>query len=154
MSAVELLERGDEYAGKEVSFDGLLIGACLHGGRKGFIKDSDGEMDGFLRVDIGGKAKPFTQDNVGEIIRVSGTLVEKRIDAAYLDRWEAKAIEQAKQHKKEEECKHACPEGEEEAKVLERIKEYRAALAASSKGYLSSFSFAADGWTIVTEQVE
>lgn len=150
-----LLETPSEYADHPVTFEGLLVGCCKHGGKKGFFKDADGAMPGYLRVDIGGEAKPFTREDSGELVRVTGRLVEKRIDAAALDRWEAMVRAQAEKADEGAPAeKHDCPEQEQEAKALETIQHYRAKLAASPKGYLSSYSFVASGWEIVTDSAQ
>lgn len=146
LSVGTLMKHADLLTGKEVTVDGLVTGVCHSGGKKAFIKDADPKSKRTLRVERTGAAKTFQQENKGDMIRVKGVVRSFKIDAAYLDDWEARskaaAAEAAKAksdghtHGDKEDCGHDCDDEKATPAALKRIEAYRAMLAKSKRPHL------------------
>lgn len=83
-----LLANAETLAGKEVTIEGVCTHACKHGATKIFLMGSDDTQT--IRVEAG-KLGAFDTKCIGSLVEVKGTLVEQRIDEAYLQQWEAQA---------------------------------------------------------------
>lgn len=144
-SVKDIIGAGSEdRVGKTVTFEGFVTGVCRNSGRKAFIHDRNRDVAATLRVDSPAGKPVFEQDSVGKTLRVTGTLRELRIDAAYLDSWEArikgvKAPESAKANTTRDHCTEACSDTEGSKATLQRIASLRAKLAKQPRAYLSSF---------------
>lgn len=92
-----LLADADRMIGKKVTVEGVCTHICRHGGRKIFLMGTDDTQ--VIRIEAGGKIGAFKPECVNNLVRVTGTLVEDRIDEAYLAEWERKVKDQlAEQH--------------------------------------------------------
>ena len=78
MEIDSLLANAGEFAGQEVTIEGVCTHICKHGGRKIFLMGSDDTQT--IRVE-GGSVGKFDQKCVNSIVRVTGDLKEQRIDA-------------------------------------------------------------------------
>ena len=138
-----LFAEGEKLANKELIFEGMVISVCQSGGKKAFLRDATETAKRTLRVERG-KSPAFDQELLGDTLQVKGVLRENRITAESVDQMEAQANaileqERAKGHQSKESCEHDCPESITAERMLELAKSYRALLAKSKKGYLSSF---------------
>lgn len=145
-----LLTTGETHVGQQIVFEGFVTGVCHSGGKKAFFHDLDPDAAGSLRVERTGAMRAFDQDLKGKTLRVSGTVRELRIDAAYLDAWEArvKATEAAKQG---EACENDCDASLTAQAAFKRIAGLRAKLAQTPRGYLSSLWVDGQNWEVVGE---
>lgn len=149
-----LLNDAATLAGQEVTIEGLCTHACQHGATKIFLMGSNETKT--IRVEAC-KLGAFKQECVNSIVRVVGTLVEDRIDEAYLQAWEARAVTE-KEHGEEGEggCStEKAARGETGNSIAERIADFRAKIAAekeaAGKEYLSFFHVDATSYEIVEE---
>lgn len=148
-----LLADAATLAGQEVEFEGICTHICKHGGTKIFLMGSDDKHT--LRVEAAALGS-FKQQCVNSIVKVKGTLVEDRIDEAYLQRWEAAAAAaMAKQHGETEAgCDtEKAARGETGNTIAERIADFRAKIAAqketTGKDYLSFYHVEARSYEIL-----
>ena len=86
MSVDDLLARADSLVGQQVNFQGVCTHTCKHGATKMFMMGSDDTKT--IRVEAG-KLGAFDTKCINSMVEVTGTLVEQRIDEAYLQNWEA-----------------------------------------------------------------
>ncbi len=148
----ELLERADSLVGTQVTFQGVCTHTCKHGATKMFMMGSDDTKT--IRVEAG-ELGSFDTKCVNSMVEVTGTLVEQRIDEAYLQKWEAQAKSQtAKTHGEGEAgCdSEKKARGETGNTVEERIADFRAKIARrkadTGKDYLSFYYVEAKSYAI------
>ncbi|MFA5727645.1 MAG: OB-fold nucleic acid binding domain-containing protein, partial [Saccharofermentanaceae bacterium] len=95
--AVLTFERqADTLVNKAVIIEGTVLHTCKHGGKRMFIVDGTDS----IRVEItaGEKITKFDESLIGSRVKVYGTLKEERIDAKYLNEWEAEVKKPAENH--------------------------------------------------------
>lgn len=152
MEVDNLLAEADSLTGKEVTFQGVCTHTCKHGARKIFVMGSDDTQ--IIRVEAGSLGA-FSQDCVNNIVSVTGTLKEQRIDEAYLQNWELQAKSQTEEQHGNSEAgcdseKNA--RGETGNSVSERIADFRRRIteekAKSGKEYLSFYYVEATSYEI------
>lgn len=143
MSIDDVLAQADSLAGHQVVIEGVCTHTCKHGATKIFMMGSDDTKT--IRVEAGVLGS-FDTKCVNSIVTVTGTLVEQRIDEAYLLNWE----EQIKNQTQEEhgDAEAGCDSekkarGETANTPAERIADFRAKIAdrkaATGKEYLSFY---------------
>ncbi len=150
----DLLKEAEAMSGKEVEIEGICTHICKHGGKKIFLMGSDDTKT--IRIEAGKEFGNFKPETVNNVVRVKGTLVEDRIDEAYLVQWEEKI-------KAQPEEKHGTTEAgcssEQKARgetvansTTERINNFRKRIAERSekegKNYLSFYHIDATQYTI------
>lgn len=154
LSIDKLLESAETWAGKEVEAEGICTHICKHGGGKIFLMGSDDTRT--IRIEAGKEFGKFKPETVNNIVLVKGTLVEDRIDEAYLTQWEEKVKAQtAEQHGSGEAgCStEQKARGEEAAaSVAERIANFRKRIAERNekegKNYLAFYHIDATEYAI------
>lgn len=154
-----LIQETNKPFGKEIVLEGFPTGVCKRSGKKAWLHDTNSEAAGTVRVERVGDMPAFNQDVVGKTMRVTGTLQEFRLDAAYFDSWEArvKASMKAKttdEGEKEEGCTEQCSENVAAETTLKNIAAYRKKLAKAPKGYLSAFWVDGKKWELVAAKVD
>lgn len=140
-----LLADAAELTGGQVTVEGVCTHICRHGGRKIFLMGTDDKH--VVRVEAGAEIGSFKPECVNNIVQVKGTLVEERIDEAYLAEWERQLNDRlAQQHGQGEEGCSAEQQarGESVASSTEkRIADFRARIAdrkaKEGKEYLSFY---------------
>lgn len=152
LSIDEVLASADSLAGKEVTIQGICTHTCKHGATKIFLMGSDDTKT--IRVEAC-KLGSFDSKCVNSIVEVKGTLVEDRIDEAYLQNWEKQLSAQTeKQHGDGE---SGCDtekkaRGETGNTAQERIADFRAKIAQqkaqTGKDYLSFYHIDAASYDI------
>lgn len=149
-----LLADAATMTGQEVVIEGLCTHACQHGATKIFLMGSNETKT--IRVEAC-ELGAFKQECVNSIVRVTGKLVEDRIDEAYLQAWEARSATE-KEHGEEGEggCStEKAARGETGNSVAERIADFRAKIAAekeaTGKEYLAFYHVDATSYEIVEE---
>lgn len=152
MSVDDLLARADSLVGQQVNFQGVCTHTCKHGATKMFMMGSDDTKT--IRVEAG-KLGAFDTKCINSMVEVTGTLVEQRIDEAYLQNWEAQLKAQtAKTHGDGEAgCdSEKKARGETGNTPEERIADFREKIAQrkadSGKDYLSFYYVEAQSYAI------
>lgn len=152
----DLLDRPEEYAGQTVTVEGVCTHICKHGGGKIFLMGSDDTKS--LRIEAGEAIGRFPQECVHSVVRVTGVLVEDRIDEVYLSEWEARIAEQAAaEHGAKEKggCAADMKANAESAanSVAERIAGFRARIAERTekegKAYVSLYHMEGESFEIL-----
>ena len=148
----DLLEHADSLVGQQVTFQGVCTHTCKHGATKMFMMGSDDTKT--IRVEAG-KLGAFDTKCINSMVEVTGTLVEQRIDEAYLQNWEAQLKAQtAKTHGDGEAgCdSEKKARGETGNTPEERIADFREKIAQrkadSGKDYLSFYYVEAQSYAI------
>ena len=125
----QVLADPDSLVGDTIKVEGICTHICKHGGGKIFLMGSDDTKT--LRIEAGEPIGSFPQETVNSIVRVTGVLVEDRIDEDYLTQWEAQIADQAKETQGEGGCAadmKANAEAEANT-VRERIANFRSRIA-------------------------
>ena len=147
-----LLDNADSLVGKTVNVEAVCTHICSRGGRKIFLMGSDDTRT--IRVEAG-ELGAFDKKCARSIVNVTGTLMEERIDEAYLKDWEAKAAAAQDQHGdvKKGGCdaeKNA--RGESGESVQDRIDAFRQKIAerkaADGRDYLSFYYIQAISYSV------
>lgn len=125
----QVLADPDSLVGDTIEIEGICTHICKHGGGKIFLMGSDDTKT--LRVEAGESIGSFPQETVNSIVRVTGVLVEDRIDEDYLAQWEAQIADQAKETQGEGGCAADMKANAEAAtnSVRERIANFRSRIA-------------------------
>lgn len=152
LSIDEVLASADSLAGKEVTIQGICTHTCKHGATKIFLMGSDDTKT--IRVEAC-KLGSFDSKCVNSIVEVKGTLVEDRIDEAYLQNWEKQLSTQTEKQHGDGEA--GCDtekkaRGETGNTAQERIADFRAKIAQqkaqTGKDYLSFYHVDATSYDI------
>lgn len=154
-----LIQTPNKPFDQQIVLEGFPTAVCKRSGKKAWLHDTNSEAAGTIRVERTGNMPAFNQDVVGKTMRVTGTLKELRLDAAYFDSWEArvKASMKAKnsdEGEKEEGCTEQCAENVAAETTLKNIAAYRKKLAKAPKGYLSAFWVDGTKWELVEAKAE
>ena len=88
MEVDNLLADAEKLTGGKVTVEGVCTHICRHGGRKIFLMGTDDTQ--VIRIEAGEKIGSFKPECVNNVVRVTGTLVEDRIDEAYLAEHQAR----------------------------------------------------------------
>ncbi|MFU8844421.1 MAG: hypothetical protein ACNA7V_11505 [Bacteroidales bacterium] len=157
LTVTEFKQRAEEFAGETVIVKGLVNHACRHSGKRMFIVDP--ETSEGLRVDAGKIVAGFDNSLEGSMVLVTGVVMEKRIDEAYLDEWEAEVHEECAAEQAYNEAELANVESGEESEEqendssedLERISRLRQQVLESEKGYISFFHLECTSYEVIEE---
>lgn len=148
-----LLVAADSLSGQEVTVEGVCTHICKHGGRKIFLMGSDDTQT--IRIEAG-KVGKFDQKCVNSMVKVTGVLVEQRVDEAYLENWENQ-LKAATAEKHGDSDAAGCStekqaRGETANSPEQRIADFRKKIAArkarDGKEYLSFYYVEANNYEI------
>lgn len=130
---------------KTISIEGTVVHVCSHGGKRMFISDEEGEKR--IKIEVSDETTAFTPDLEGSIVKVTGKVVEFRIDEPYLAEWEAELKAEIEETgdttvKHEEDPGFDVEHIHNDSKYedLERIANYRSEIAENGKGYIAFYS--------------
>lgn len=150
-----LLGGAADLLGKEVTVEGICTHICQHGGKKIFLMGTDDTQ--VIRIEAGDAIGAFDAGCVNNVVRVTGRLVEERIDEAYLEAWERRVAEATDEQ-------HGTGEGgcttekqargeSQTASTAQRIADFRARIAdrqaREGKAYLSFYHVAGESYEIL-----
>lgn len=136
----------DEYVGKELAIQGVVVHVCQHGGKRMFIVGEN--PDERLQIKAGDDLGVFAVELEGSMVEVKGLLDELRIDEAYLQNWENELRadnpeSEMKIHRGEEGHEH----GEDDPQYeWDQIANYREMLAETEDDHLSFYSLIASSF--------
>jgi hypothetical protein len=133
--------KADSFIDRKVVIEGTVMHTCKHGGKRMFIVDGTDS----IRVEItaGEEIPKFDESLAGSRVRVWGILKEERIDAKYLNEWEAELKKPTENHSV---GVHTGAKGHEDMDVkdkLDQIAALREDIKNSGKDHLSNFSIEA-----------
>jgi hypothetical protein len=143
----ELLSNPTNYEGKQIVLEGFVTDICKKKGCWAMLHDADPDAKGQVRVkqdDDASSFKAFLPEIQGKTVLVTGEVHETRIDAEYLDKWEARVKEAQKDKAKAKE------QEEPNAAVFKQIAGLRERVAKSKQGYLTSLGVAVLTWEAKT----
>lgn len=151
----DILANGGQYVNQEVVIEGVCSHRCKHGGGKMFVMGDD--PANIIRIESSEATGKFPVEVTNAIVKVTGNVVEERIDETYLQKWEAKLGEEAKQHGESAAgCateKAARKESAATKTAAERISDYRQRIAERNekegKPYLSFYHINAASYEIL-----
>lgn len=145
-----------ELVGKTITMEGLVAHACAHGGKRFFITDEKGDVR--IKVELGDDKAAVTTELEGDMVKVSGSVKELRIDEDYLAEWEAeveaKIAENNEKHDDDGKGLHTGEEGHEDATSndeLNKINSLREKITASGSDHLSYYSIEYDKHEVLKE---
>lgn len=148
----DLLAQADSLVGSEVVIEGVCTHTCKHGATKIFLMGSDDTKT--IRVEAG-KLGAFDPACVNAVVTVTGTLMEQRVDEAYLLNWEEQIKNQVPDPHGDGEAgcdSEKKARGETGNTPQERIADFRAKIAehkaATGKDYLSFYFVEAASYEI------
>jgi len=141
ITVLTFAQQADSCIDMPVIIEGTVLHLCKHGGKRMFLVDGTDS----IRVEItaGPNIVKFDDALVGSRVRVIGTLKEERIDAKYLNEWEAEVLKPEEDHSV---GVHTGAKGHEDhgtKEKLDQINALRADLKNSGKDHLSNFSIEA-----------
>ena len=134
-------KQADSCIDKPVIIEGTVLHLCKHGGKRMFLVDGTDSIR--VEVTAGPKIIKFDDALVGSRVRVYGTLKEDRVDAKYLNEWEAEVKKPEENHNA---GLHTGAKGHEDQGVQEKLDQITALrddLKKSGKDHLSFFSIEA-----------
>ena len=134
--------KADSFIDRKVVIEGTVMHTCKHGGKRMFIVDGTDSIR--VEVTAGPDITKFDESLAGSRVRVFGILKEERIDAKYLNEWEAELKKPVENHSV---GVHTGAKGHEDMDIkdkLDQINSYREDLKNSGKDHLSNFSIEAD----------
>jgi hypothetical protein len=149
----DLIKDADKLDGQEVVLQGFVTDYCKRKGCWATLHDADAEAKGLVKVqqdEEGSTFKPFLPELQGKTILVTGKVHATKIDADYLDKWEAR-VKSAKSTTAAEAERTADADKAKDA-TLKQIAVLRERVAKSKNGYLSSISLAVNTWEPKPEQ--
>jgi hypothetical protein len=138
-------KQADSCIDKPVIIEGTILHICKHGGKRMFLVDGTDS----IRVEIttGPNIAKFDETLMGSRVRVFGTLKEERIDAKYLNEWEAEIKKPEGNHSVGVHTGAKGHEDQDAQDKLDQINAMREDLKNSGKDHLSNFSVEADKFT-------
>lgn len=132
-----------ENIGKELTVQGTIDHVCKHGGKrvKIFSNCPSKSIHGEASEEIGA----FKAELEGSDVCLTGTVLETRIDLAYVDEWEAKVKKAIEENAEEAEMEHK--KGVDHHAKLEQIKKHREEIEASENGYIAFYALEVTKYT-------
>jgi hypothetical protein len=133
----QVMQTAADNVGNEVHFKGTVNHVCAHSGKRCILKTSDGKLS--IRVEATGKLEGFSKELAGNDLIVKGILREKKLDANYIDKWEADV-----------KAKHADEaSGEHCSSEMANIKEMRDWMKENNKDYYAIYFVDGTAYEIV-----
>ncbi|MCQ2202529.1 MAG: hypothetical protein MJZ27_10635 [Bacteroidales bacterium] len=153
MQIDDLLDNAERLTDKEVTIEGVCTHTCKHGARKIFLMGSDNTKT--IRIEAC-KLGSFDTKCIKSVVRVTGTLIEDRIDETYLRNWESQLTAEELDQENLATCEtEKNARGETSNKVADRIADYRdrieKRLLTEGKEYLSFYHVNAIDYEIVEQ---
>lgn len=144
--------KAGQYIGRPMEVTGIVDHVCKHGGKKMFLVDES--SDARVKITTGDDMAAFTQNLVGETVRVRGMVVEQRVDEEYINEMEDKAASGIS--KKEGDGLHLKGEKENEnnnaSAQSDKAEKLREELKKSGNDYISFFSIKATEFSIIDKK--
>ena len=140
LTIAQITADAGDYIGKKVSISGTVVHVCTHGGKRMFIIGDQPEPR--FKITAGVSVGAFDAALEGSDVRVTGVIQEQKVDAAFLDNWEAELSEEHKPEVGHEGHSHGAAgevdDHHEHAK--QQISNLRKRLAESGKDAISFYN--------------
>lgn len=158
LSVDDVLENAASLVGKTVAVEGECSHLCKHGGVKAFLVSA--KSDQSLRAEAKGEFKAFPKETIHQVLRITGVVVEDRIDEAAVKKMEEEygKLEQVHGENVEVGCDaEKAAQGQEGIDTFAaRMQDYRDKIAErqakEGKAYLSFYHIDASGYEIVKDE--
>ena len=147
MAVLTFEKQADSCINKPVIIEGTVFHTCKEGGKRMFIVDGTDSIR--VQITAGANVVKFDESLAGSRVRVFGTLKEDRIDAKYLNEWEAEVKKPDPNHAVGVHSGAVGHEDQDTKDKLENINSLREDLKKSGKDHLSFFSIEADKFTVL-----
>ena len=155
MTVEQVLKKSESLAGKTITVKGLCTHVCEKSGMKLFLQGNT--QDKTVRAESSSTLGKFDTKCVDKNVVIKGTLVEERIDEAYVKKLETQIKENTRivhgeggQECQTEQIAEGVAAGSSE---MDRVNDFRKRIAERSakegKNYLSMYHIAADSYRIV-----
>lgn len=146
LAVLTFFDTAVNYVGKTIRIEGTVIHTCKHGGKRMFLVDGNDSIR--VEVTTGNNIPKFDESLIGSRVKVLGLLKEERVDAKYLNEWEAEVM---KPEETQSTGIHTGAKGHEDRGTQEKLDEInslRSDLKNSGKDHLSFFSVEAISYTV------
>ena len=147
MAVRSFIDSAGKYVEKPVRIEGTVLHTCKHGGKRMFLADGSDSVT--VEVTTGANIAKFDESLIGSRVKVLGVLKEERVDAKYLNEWEAQVKKDADDHNT---GLHTATKGHEDQgtkETLDQINSLRDDLKKSGKDHLSFYSIEAISFSAV-----
>lgn len=142
----EFFAQAEELSDQPVQVRGFVVDVCLHRGCKLFLRDLREDANSTVRVERTERTSPFSGTLTGDALIISGVARTTRIDAGYLDAWEAEVRGSGRASTPADlggctevkECDEDAEAIAARERILAQIAGLRERVAASARGYLVS----------------
>ncbi len=94
LTVKDIAANAAEYVGKSTSITGTVVHVCKHGGKRMFIIGEQPEPR--FKITAGKSVGAFDIELEGSDVQVTGVIQEQKVDAAFLDNWEAEISDEQK----------------------------------------------------------
>lgn len=131
---------------KELTVKGTIDHVCKHGGKR--VKIFSNCPSKSIHGEAGEGIGAFKAELEGSDICLTGTVIETRIDMAYVDEWEAKVQKAIEENTEEADMEHK--KGVDHHAKLEQIKKHREEIEASENGYIAFYALEVTKYTECT----
>ncbi|MCX6288113.1 MAG: OB-fold nucleic acid binding domain-containing protein [Bacteroidetes bacterium] len=147
LAVKSFIDSAAKYVEKPIRIEGMVLHTCKHGGKRMFLVDGSDTIR--VEVTTGNNIPKFDESLIGSRVKVLGILKEERVDAKYLNEWEAEVKKPAEDHNT---GIHTGAKGHEDQGTKEKLDEInslRDDLKKSGKDHLSFYSIEAISYTVV-----
>jgi hypothetical protein len=147
MAVKSFIDSAGKYVEKPVRITGTVLHTCKHGGKRMFLADGSDSVT--VEVTTGPNIPKFDESLIGSRVKLLGVLKEERVDAKYLNEWEAQAKKDADDHNT---GLHTAAKGHEDQgtkETLDQINSLRDDLKNSGKDHLSFYSVEAISFSVI-----
>ncbi len=147
LAVKSFIDSAAKYVERPIRISGTVLHTCKEGGKRMFLVDGPDSIR--VEVTTGNNIPKFDESLIGSRVNVLGLLKEERVDAKYLNEWEAEVRKPVENH---EAGIHSGAKGHEDQgtkETLDNINSLRADLKKSGKDHLSFYSIEAISYTVV-----
>lgn len=145
----DLLASAEELVDRTITVEGHCKHVCARSGKKLFLEGSADSIS--IRAEAG---KPFRQECINKDVRVTGKLIEEKIDEAYLTSWESELAAKVDSLTHEGCTAERKAVGQKEIKLAsDRIADFRERIAEENektgKNYLAFYHIETKNYRII-----
>jgi len=146
LAVKSFIDSAAKYVEKPIRIEGTVLHTCKEGGKRMFLADGTDSIT--VEVTTGANIPKFDENLIGSRVKVLGILKEERVDAKYLNEWEAQTKKPAEDHST---GIHSATKGHEDQgtkETLDQINSLRDDLKKSGKDHLSFYSVEAISYIV------
>ena len=88
LTVEQINNQAADFVGKTVTLSGAVDHVCHHGGKRLFI--SSDTSDCRFKIIVGPEIEAFDRNLEGQLIKITGIILEQKVDKTFLDEWEAR----------------------------------------------------------------